>query len=389
MTTADLAFPRGLPRDKWLPLALLVAVAAIFCYRVYRYTAAPAIDLLPVYTLGWAIVRRLDASTIPSLTAYAYPPGAAIPAAVLGLLQYSAARTLMLVLNAAAIVAGAHLLMRRFGWSWLSWAGVAVLAGLTASEPVSQTLYSGNINGLIFLAEVMVLLAADRGRWTPAGLALGLSIAIKPVLAPLLLIFIARRRWLAIVVALSIAATLVAVGWLVTINPVATYGEVLRTLGTDGGSESVALKGAVEALELPPVVSASLRGAAVLAGVLLLWRSRASLHDAIDPWEWSGILLAATFLASAFSWTYYGIFLVPVVFRVLIGGSRAAIGVLAIAVYFVAAPDVRFWLGFGHAGFVLMHVRVTFGFALFLAAIGIAIAARRGRSMAAASESAS
>lgn len=377
MTTADSAHPTRRLLGKRLPVATLAAVAAVFCYRIYRYTSAPAIDLLPVYTLGWALVHRLDASTIPSLAAYAYPPGAAIPAAVLGLLPYPAARVLMLVVNAAAIVGATHLLMRRFGWPWCSWAGVAILAGLTAFEPVGQTLYSGNINGLIFLAEVVVLLVAERGRWNRSGAVLGLSIAVKPVLAPLLLIFLVRRRWPAVVVALFTAGVLIAVGWLVTVDPSATYREVLRTLGTDGGSESVALKGLVEALDVPPELSVPLRLAALVAGVLLLWRSRVSLRGTLDPWEWSGILLAATFLASAFSWTYYGLYLLPATFRLVADRSRAVIGLLAVALYLVGAPDVRFWLSFGHPGFVLMHARVTVGFAVLLAAIGVGIAARR------------
>jgi hypothetical protein len=57
-----------------------------------------------------------------------------------------------------------------------------------------------------------------RGKWTAAGIALGILVSIKPFLAMLVLVFLSRRQWLATAVT-SLTALLcflvgtVALGW--------------------------------------------------------------------------------------------------------------------------------------------------------------------------------
>lgn len=68
------------------------------------------------------------------------------------------------------------------------------MLGLSLASPVFDTLKSGNVNGVALLAEAVFISAAARGSWNLAGLGLGSSLALKPVLAPLIVLPILYRK---------------------------------------------------------------------------------------------------------------------------------------------------------------------------------------------------
>jgi hypothetical protein len=94
----------------------------------------------------------------------------------------------------------------RAGWATV---GVGLLL---PSSPVRGTLVPGQMYSLLSLGLVAAWVADRRGRPTVSGVSLGLIVAVKPQLAPVLLWPLARRRWRTIGVALlsGVMATLVA-----------------------------------------------------------------------------------------------------------------------------------------------------------------------------------
>jgi hypothetical protein len=117
------------------------------------------------------------------------------------------------LLNAAAVGLGIWLVAKRFAVDWT--APLVVLAG---SLPLFMVLMLGQVEGLLFLAFVIFLIAIRDGRDVRAGLALAVF-AIKPplMLAPMLYLAVTGRRratWTAI------AATAVqAVGSMLLVGP--------------------------------------------------------------------------------------------------------------------------------------------------------------------------
>src|SRR3712207_8103825 len=93
------------------------------------------------------------------------------------------------------------------------WAVVGVVM-LLLSSPLLATLALGQIYPVLALGLVAAWVADRRGRRSISGGALGLVVALKPSLAPVLLWPLVRRRWRAFGAALAsgVAATLVAAG---------------------------------------------------------------------------------------------------------------------------------------------------------------------------------
>src|SRR5699024_11555147 len=75
-----------------------------------------------------------------------------------------------------------------------------------------------NINGVIFLCQVAFLYLLHTRRLWWAAVAIVVSLAIKPMLAPLLILPLIRRQWQPFVAALAIPAAAMAAGWAMTVD---------------------------------------------------------------------------------------------------------------------------------------------------------------------------
>jgi alpha-1,2-mannosyltransferase len=86
------------------------------------------------------------------------------------------------------------------------WAAVGV-GLLLISSPMLGTWALGQMYPLLSLGLVAAWVADRRGRLTVSGISLGLIVAVKPQLAPVLLWPLVRRRWRAFGAALAAGAT--------------------------------------------------------------------------------------------------------------------------------------------------------------------------------------
>jgi alpha-1,2-mannosyltransferase len=86
------------------------------------------------------------------------------------------------------------------------------LLGFFSSAATGTIVITGQLTFLLLLPLTLAWAGAREGRWTKAGVHLGLCISIKPFLVPLLGYLMFRRQWRAVLVALATIAAAFAAG---------------------------------------------------------------------------------------------------------------------------------------------------------------------------------
>jgi arabinofuranan 3-O-arabinosyltransferase len=353
------------------PIALLTA---IFWVRE-SYVAGDGSDLYPV----WQAVKAFLHGGAPyGVEAFVYPPSALLLFAPLGFFGFTGARIIFHVINAACITGSAVLLLRHFRVRWLSPVAPAVMFAVFVSFPVHSTLGLGNVNGPVLLAEAAAFVLLARRKDFAAGAVFGLGLAVKPILAPLLLIFLLDRRFRAAATAVAVPILLSVVAIPLTHDVTGFVHDVVPFLARGNYSSNylinTSLRGSVRILELPAALGTALRVVALAAGVTgIAIRRRIGGDERIVLAELSGIALATTFLVFPFSWPYYCLFLMPVFVSFadedsMINGWRLALA--GAALYGVASPDL-------HPR--LQSVRVTGGLIALLLSLASVRTTRDGR----------
>lgn len=354
------------PRLAWVLGLALYAIVTVALYRVH----AP--DLLPVWQAAHAFVHGQPPYYVPL---FVYPPSALVLFAPLGLLPLWAAAALFLVISAVAMAFAAVLVLRIFGVSASARAFPLLIAVLAASAPVERTLYLGNVNGLVALGECAAIWAAARQRWSITGWLLGITLAIKPVLAPLVIVPVLWRRPGAVVRALAIPIV-VSLGALALSSRSDEFFSITVPFLVKGNAAglqvlNVSLAGAGHILGAPSALTIGLRAAVVLGAAYSILhclhsRPASDLGMLIDV---TGIILVATFLAFSFSWNYYALYLLPLYVGTWLGRSAARRRLVAVSAALVLLPDVLLWKRFGTLGAELSSLRVTAGFVVLLASL--------------------
>ncbi len=196
-----------------------------------------------------------------------------------------------------------------------AWASVAT-ALLLVSSPFLATMVLGQIYAFLTLGLVAAWVFDRRGMPTASGVALGLTIAIKPSLIPILLWPLFRKRWNALFAAVVSGAT-VTLAAALSLGFGATFDwiRLLREATVNAYWDNASLPAAAARLftdneyaemlaDLPWTVPASyVLGVAIIA--LTAWRLR---HDpSLGFWA----IVAASLLVSPISWHNYLMLLAP------------------------------------------------------------------------------
>ena len=144
------------------------------------------------------------------------PPHFHIPLLPLSMLQPGFALAIWGAFSIASVILSWILIMRETRlnlegpWRWrLLLAGALMFAGTGA------TLVTGQLSFLLLLIVTLLWIEARRGRWTSAGVFLGIAASVKPFLLVFLPYFAFRRRFRAIFACLVLMAFCFAVGILV------------------------------------------------------------------------------------------------------------------------------------------------------------------------------
>lgn len=307
---------------------------------------------------------------------YLYPPGGTLLMAPFGYIDSEfAARNWFIVLNTVAIIVAACLLVRLFKFSLTSVALPALLAAMFVTESVTNTLVFTNINGCILLAEVLFFRWLLDGRvsheWL-AGIAIGLSLVVKPVLGVLLLLPFLNRQWRAVLAGVAVPVAANVVAWPL----VADRGNfVHRTLPyifsiRDYFNSSVLGNGVYYGLPMWLITLLRLGFIALAAGSLwLLYR----YYRQRDTFFWmltsSGVLLITSWLVLSLAQGYYSMMLFPFLMTVVLPNSVLRNWPAWLATYGFLTLDRWLMWRWPTTGRFLEYMKITYGWSLMLVVV--------------------
>lgn len=350
------------------PFAVMMVLNRVFIKAINGFVTD---DYRPVYNASFEFLngRPLYTADFSSVDPhYLYYPSGTLLIAPVAIIDYELSRWLFIGLNAVAILLAWYLLLRLFKFGLGSIAAPALLLAMFASETVTNTLVFTNVNGCLLLAELVfiTLLLARRDLW--AGVALGLSIAVKPTLAPLLLVAAVRGQWKVFITALGVPVVLTAIAWPLSADPEKFFTHVMPYLAEtrDYFNSSVGGNGLYYGLPEWLILLVKVLMAGVVAVSLwLLWRYYR--HDELFfVTTFSGVLLTAWFLLPSLGQMYYSMMVFPFLMTVVLRNSVLRNWPAWLAIFGFMTYDKWLsdrWQGVGRN---LEYLRVTFGWGLLL-----------------------
>lgn len=313
--TSPAAHRRALHRRRLAALGLVGLLLLVQMYVLALKGFNYGLDLGPVWVSAENFVRHrpIFAGAVEKITYSFLPPSAALLTSPLGLVRLDVATKAFLALQILALAGATWAFVRRFcGPHWLP-AIVAGAIGLALSQPFIFTLRFGNVNGLVVAAMLAFFVGvADNRPWT--GALLGVSLALKPILLPLLLILILRRQYRQLATAIAMVAGLLGVAWPLTRDSANYITKVMPYLAGGGLQPfNVSILGLSQQAGWPEtwVLGGRLAVAgAALALCLRLWRRA---PDDLDLVEGGTALVMAGVVVSSWATFYYAAFAFPAV----------------------------------------------------------------------------
>ena len=359
-------------RNVLWPIAILMIIHRSYVLATNGYITD---DYGPVYRAvvnfkrGWDIYNEHFDQVDPH---YLYPPGGTLIMAPFGYLPVDASRYWFITFNTIAIIIAAVLLVQLFKFSWTSVALPALLVAMFCTESVVNTLVFGNINGCILLLEVLFfrwLLDGKVNHQWWAGVAIGLSLVVKPLLGPLLLLPLLNRQWRAIVTAIVVPVVFNIIGWFMVSDPMNFVRGTIPYIFSIRDYFNSSIQGNGIYYGLPGWLILLLRLAFLALAVLSLWLLY-RYYRTRDPLFWmatsSGVLLIAYCLVSALGQGYYSMMLFPFLMTVVLPNSVIRNWPAWLAIYGFMSADR--WL-LGHwptTGRFLEYMKFTYGWCLML-----------------------
>ncbi|WP_297726672.1 arabinofuranan 3-O-arabinosyltransferase [Mycobacterium sp.] len=332
-------------------------------------------DFKPVYRAvlnfrhGWDIYNEHFDYVDPH---YLYPPGGTLLMAPFGYLSFTPSRYLFVLINTVAILIAWYLLLRLFNYTLSSVAAPALLLAMFCTESVTSTLVFTNINGCVLLAEVLFLrwlLDGKVGHQWWAGLAIGLTLTLKPVLLPLLLLPLLNRQWRALVPAVIVPLVINVAAWPLVSDPMDFVTKTVPYIGgtRDYFNSSIEGNGVYFGLPTPLIVFLRILFVLIAIGALwLLYR----YYRTRDPLFWftssSGVLLLCSWLVLPLAQGYYSMMLFPFLMTVVLQNSLIRNWPAWLGIYgFMTLDD---WLIYRYMryGRALHYLKITYGWSLLL-----------------------
>jgi arabinofuranan 3-O-arabinosyltransferase len=308
---SDLFLDRNLLVAAWV-----VAILAFGTSLVRIINGEQGYDTAPLTTAVYDLFGGGVIYTGKGAGDFLYPPSALLLLSPLGALSITWAGRLFFLVDVATVLVATAVLLHLFGLRWRGFAGAIAVFVLALAWPVTFTLDAGNVNGPVLLGLAGFLLFADRQRWILAGVCLGLTLALKPILAPVLLVVALYRRWQTLVTAVAVPVVL-SVPLLLAVPETRAYFHTSLPLLFHGQSAqiqeaSIALQSAAARVAVPDAATHVVEIAVLVLTLWLLWqRSRGSKLEPRRLVELTTIALVGGFLLSSFAFAHYGIFVLP------------------------------------------------------------------------------
>ncbi|WP_367044325.1 glycosyltransferase 87 family protein [Streptomyces sp. Je 1-332] len=283
-----------------------------------------------------AIVVRAAEAWLEGRSPYAdrhflYLPGAVLAAVPQTLLPQSVVRFLVPAGVASSLVFGWGCALRIYGVRWRSrFAALGLLVLVVVFAPFVHLIKLGNWTVASAAALPLALLLVCRGKWVGAALVIGAAVAVKPLLVPVVLLFVFARRWRALGAAVLVPAVVSVAAALAMPDPAGFFTRTLPFL-LQGDDKFVRLYEASPAAILPrlgvPQGAATLLAlVAAGAGVWCAWRRWRGGEGTYEQRvvETTAMLMLAAFLVSRPSYDHYLLVVVPMLLAgVLVPGAVA------------------------------------------------------------------
>ena len=321
---------------------LAVIAIALLKARSTASSRSAGLDLVPVRSAGMALRSGHPIYGVP---AFVYPPPASLVGWVESLFSLHTDVYIYTYFEVATIVATVFLFrrcLRPARWHLLESAILAVL--LLKGDLGDSALWLDNASLLLLLPCAFILIWWGKDRWSLGAIVLGITILLKPILIPLLMIPLTFRRWTALVVAVLVASIGLLVSVLLSGNARAMFA-IAKKL--EGGSSLVqrdavfnsSIIGVEHSHHLNVAMSSMVRLAIIVIALLVVAHCvrRAVGVSLVSVGSLSALLLGAVFLAGPLSEDHYLFLLLPGAMIMASGNSRTAryllLGALAIAGY--------------------------------------------------------
>ncbi|QKT07238.1 DUF2029 domain-containing protein [Gordonia sp. X0973] len=392
MTIADrYLFPR-VPTERIIKSILWPVSIMMIFHRsvVLAINGDRTDDFRPVYEAALRFVRGQTVygeSYVNVEPHYLYPPGGTLLMAPIAYLDGERSRWVFIALSVVAVVISAYLLTKLFGYAASSWVLPTVLFFCFLSESVTNTLIYGNANAFVLLGLVLFLWLLHLEKPWLAGVAIGITLTVKPVLLPVLLLPLLKKgMWRALIPALGIPVVLNAIAWQLipdTGNFMEKTFPYLRetrdyynsSIGGLGGYYGLA-SWLIVALQAMFVIMA-------VFGLWFLWRYYREKDEVLWLSASSGILLCTSFLVGPLGQGYYSMLLFPLIMTVIRPGSPVRNWPAWLGIYGCLTFDKYFtvrdkhlehlpynWEGIGRN---MQYLTVTWGWSLLMIAVFFAL----------------
>lgn len=332
-------------------------------------------DFSPVYRAALAFLRNEPLYTENYNTVdphYLYPPSGTMLMAPLGYLDPERARWLFIFVSAAVLVLCAYLIARMFGYSWRSPVMPIVLFVFFLSETVAHTLIFVNFNAFVLLGELLFMMLALKRKDLWAGIPLGITFAVKPVLAVLLLLPLLNRQWKVFIGAIGVPVLLTAMAWPLSADPGSFIKRTAPYLFEARDYYNSSIVGTAAYFGVQTWLALLLRIAFVVMGAFSLWFLY-RYYRKTDELLWmatsAGVLLCSSWLVGSLGQGYYSMLLFPLLMTVFIRGSTIRNWPAWLGIYGCFTFDVFYsqrWEAFGRA---LEYNKVTWGWSLLMIAV--------------------
>lgn len=306
---------------------------------------------------------------------YLYPPGGTLLMAPFGYMPVFASHNWFVFFNTVAMIVAAVLLVRLFSFSLTSVALPALLLAMFCTESVTNTLVFTNINGCILLLEVLFFRWLLDGRtnlqWW-AGIAIGLSLVVKPLLSVLLLLPLLNRQWRALVMAAVVPLVFNAAAWPLVSDPMDFVKRTLPYIFSTRDYFNSSILGNGVYYGLPMWLILALRVLFLVLAIASLWLL-ARFYRERDPLFWmltsSGVLLIASWLVLSLAQGYYSMMLFPFLMTVVLPNSVLRNWPAWLATYGFLTMDRWLLWRWPTTGRYLEYIKITYGWSLMLVVV--------------------
>ncbi len=329
-------------------------------------------DFTTVYTAAVHFLRNEPVYTENYDTVaphYLYPPSGTLLMAPFGYFDPETARYIFVGLSTLALLVALYVLLRMFGFGLNSVVAPVVLFFAITTEAVTSTLVFTNFNCFVLLAEVVTLALLLKRKDLWAGIPLGLSFAVKPLLAVLLILIIVNRQWKALIGAIAVPLVLLAGGWVLSADPRSYISRTMPYIGQARDYYNSSISGNAQYFGLPGWLELALKALVVilaLGSLWLLWRYYRTSNELLWLTTSLGILLTTQWLVGSLGQGYYSMLLFPMLMTVVYRSSVLGNWASWVAVYGFLSYD--YWLSgkWPALGRSLAYLKCTLGWSLLI-----------------------